>query len=107
MYFVAQTVTTVGYGDFSPTNMVERIFIICLMIIGVIFFSFASASFASILSNYEQVNAELNQRLLNINFLRGKYNFSDSLFEEIKSSTNDEMDNNKDAFSEMFRTCNI
>jgi hypothetical protein len=40
--------------------MVERIFIICLMIIGVIFFSFASASFASILQNYEQVNAELN-----------------------------------------------
>jgi hypothetical protein len=52
--------TTVGYGDTKPTNMLERIFVICLMIVGVVFFSFASASFASILQNYEQVNAELN-----------------------------------------------
>ena len=107
VYFVTQTVTTVGYGDYSPTNIVERIFVICLMLIGVIFFSFASASFASILQNYEQLNAELSQRLLSITFLKEKYNLSDTLFDEIKSSSVNEGDNNHDAFTDMFRTCDF
>lgn len=51
--------TTVGYGDISPTkiNMLEMIFGIILMIGGVLAFSFASASLASILSNYDSQNA--------------------------------------------------
>jgi hypothetical protein len=77
------------------------------MLIGVIFFSFASASFASILQNYEQLNAELSQRLLSITFLKEKYNLSDTLFDEIKSSSVNEGDNNHDAFTDMFRTCDF
>lgn len=99
--------TTVGYGDYSPTNIVERIFVICLMLIGVIFFSFASASFASILQNYEQLNAELSQRLLSITFLKEKYNLSDALFDEIKNSDVNEGESNHDAFTDMFRTCDF
>ena len=77
------------------------------MLIGVIFFSFASASFASILQNYEQLNAVLSQRLLSITFLKEKYNLSDTLFDEIKSSSVNEGDNNHDAFTDMFRTCDF
>jgi len=54
VYFVAQTITTVGYGDYQPTNMLERIFFICLMIVGVIFFTFVSASLTSILQSYDE-----------------------------------------------------
>ena len=55
LYYVITTMTTVGYGDISPTkiNSVEIIFGIFLMIGGVVAFSFASASLASILSNYD------------------------------------------------------
>jgi len=53
LYFITQTITTVGYGDYQPTNMLERIFVICLMIFGVIFFTFASASLTSILQSYD------------------------------------------------------
>lgn len=55
VYYVITTMTTVGYGDISPTkvNSIEMVFGICLMIGGVIAFTFASASLASILSNYD------------------------------------------------------
>ena len=43
------TITTVGYGDIAAHTTVERIFCFILMIIGVISFSFASGSLASIL----------------------------------------------------------
>ena len=53
MYYVVTTITTVGYGDISATNDVERIFAQLLMIVGVIGFSFASGSLSSIMSNYD------------------------------------------------------
>lgn len=52
-YFTVTTITTVGYGDISAYNTVERIICIVLMITGVISFSFASGSLSSILSNYD------------------------------------------------------
>jgi voltage-gated potassium channel len=38
MYWVMTTITTVGYGDFSPTNMLSRIFLVYVFIHGIIFF---------------------------------------------------------------------
>jgi hypothetical protein len=59
LYFVMQTITTVGYGDVSPTNTKERIFIVILMLVGVISFSFISGSVSSIVQSYDdQVSAE-------------------------------------------------
>ena len=49
MYFIVQTITTVGYGDYSPANSLERIFVIVLMLIGVIGFAFMSGALSSIL----------------------------------------------------------
>jgi ABC-type uncharacterized transport system permease subunit len=48
MYWTITTITTVGYGDISGNNMLERIFCIFVMIIGVAAFSFANGSLASI-----------------------------------------------------------
>jgi hypothetical protein len=50
IYFVVTTIATVGYGDISGnSNKIERLFCIFIMITGVIAFSFASGSLASIL----------------------------------------------------------
>ena len=48
-YFTVTTITTVGYGDITAKSKFEQIFCILVMIIGVISFSFASGSLASIL----------------------------------------------------------
>lgn len=49
VYFTVTTITTVGYGDVSISTKMEKIFCIMIMLIGVIAFSFASGSLASIL----------------------------------------------------------
>jgi hypothetical protein len=48
-YWVVSTITTVGYGDISGTNNLERVFCSFLMLVGVISFSFANGSLASII----------------------------------------------------------
>lgn len=51
LYFIATTVTTVGYGDISPINNIERGFCCILMFIGVIAFSFATGALGSIIAS--------------------------------------------------------
>lgn len=46
--------STVGYGDVNPTNTLERIFAVIIMIIGVIVFSFISGSLSSIMLNWDE-----------------------------------------------------
>ncbi len=42
--------TTVGYGDLRAYNLIERVVAIMLMMLGVIFFSIASGTFATIIT---------------------------------------------------------
>ena len=51
LYWTITTITTVGYGDISGVNTTERIFCSVIMLVGVISFSFANGSLASIISN--------------------------------------------------------
>ena len=52
-YWIISTITTVGYGDISGTNNLERWFCSLIMFIGVISFSIANGSLASIIQNYD------------------------------------------------------
>ena len=58
-YWTITTITTVGYGDIGGTNAKERLFCAFIMMIGVVSFSFANSSLASILSNYDSQNMAL------------------------------------------------
>ena len=49
IYWTITTIATVGYGDIVAVNTTERIFCSVAMIIGVLAFTFANGSFASIL----------------------------------------------------------
>ena len=57
-YWTVSTITTVGYGDISGTNTVERIFCSIAMLVGVISFSFANGALASIISNSDHADAK-------------------------------------------------
>ena len=56
LYWTVQTVTTVGYGDISINNMLERFFCCIVMLIGVIAYGFAIGSLTSIMSNYDNTS---------------------------------------------------
>ena len=73
------TGTTVGYGDITPVNRIERIFCMVNMVIGVLAFTFASGSLSSIIANADSTEADLNERLLLVHRLRRIYNFSEEM----------------------------
>ena len=52
-YWTITTITTVGYGDINGTNTTEFIFCSIMMVIGVVGFSFANGSLASIITNFD------------------------------------------------------
>jgi hypothetical protein len=53
IYFTVTTITTVGYGDVSISTKMEKVFCVTMMLFGVITFSYASGSLASILQSYD------------------------------------------------------
>lgn len=53
-YFTITTVATVGYGDFAPVTVYERIFCVALIVLGVSSFSFMSGALTSIITDYDQ-----------------------------------------------------
>jgi len=59
LYWTITTITTVGYGDISGTNWLERIFCSLMMLVGVISFSFANGSLSSILTTYDNSTAPM------------------------------------------------
>ena len=50
LYWSITTVTTVGYGDITPENMIEKIYTIFTMIIGLGFYGFLIGNIANLLS---------------------------------------------------------
>lgn len=53
-YFALNTLSTVGYGDFSPVNQVEMSISFPIMLAGVAFFSYIMGHFIEIISNYDK-----------------------------------------------------
>ena len=58
-YWTIMTISTVGYGDISATNITEYWFCSTIMIFGVISFSFANNSLGIILSQFDKENSKL------------------------------------------------
>ena len=63
VYWTITTITTVGYGDISGTNTLEKWYCSFIMLVGVISFSFANGSLASILSNLDNHNAQYAEKV--------------------------------------------
>ena len=60
LYWVVQTMTTVGYGDVEPANQLERIIATMVMAVSAMFWGYIVASMASIISSFsaQSENAE-------------------------------------------------
>jgi hypothetical protein len=85
-YFTVTTITTVGYGDISVSTDIEKCFCIVIMIIGVISFSFATGSLASILANYDVQNAKFQEKVLVLNRIYKNYFLPLDLYQRLKQS---------------------
>ena len=90
IYFVLTTTSTVGYGDITPVNTIERLYGCALMLIGVLSFTFISGALSSILSSYDSRQAQLQEKVLQLNKLRTQFTIPDNLYQEIRQALNNE-----------------
>jgi len=84
IYYVVQTVVTVGYGDISSGNTLERTFSCFLMFIGVFLYSFTIGSLSSLLSNLDSKSAQLDTQLNTLIQLKSQYNLDEELYSRLK-----------------------
>ena len=86
IYFTVTTITTVGYGDVDINTRMEKAFCIILMLFGVISFSYASGSLASILQSYDIQSATYKEQLSILNKIFKQYKLPLSLYANLKQS---------------------
>ena len=85
-YFTITTITTVGYGDFSPGTFAEKLVGCMLMFIGVLTFSFASGSLATYFSSQDEISAALEAKMVVLDKIYLETNFPADLYTKIKNS---------------------
>lgn len=100
LYFVLTTITTVGYGDITATNMHERVFCYFLMMVGVIGFSFTSGQLSSLISSVDSNAAKMSGRMLVLTKIKKQYKISKRLTEKLEVAIKFEHSKNIEGLSE-------
>lgn len=58
LYWAAMTISTVGYGDITPANDHERVFVIFGILVGASYFSYVVGSVCSVLAKLSEKEEE-------------------------------------------------
>ena len=61
MYYAFTSLSTVGFGDFSPKANIERVLCAFILMFGVSIFSYMMGIFIEILNEVQKLNATLDQ----------------------------------------------
>lgn len=85
MYWAFQTVTTVGYGDFSISTQSEYVLALLWMFIGVNFYSFSIGNVSSIIASMDSKATLLNSKLNTLTEYALKYNLPINTQTKIKN----------------------
>lgn len=82
-YFTVTTLVTVGYGDITAQNMMEKIFCVFLMVLGVVAFSTLSGTVTSIMAKSDSRESLLKEKIAFLNHLSAEYNLDIELFNKL------------------------
>lgn len=85
-YFTITSITTVGYGDVSAGTFAERIFCVCLMLVGAISYSFAISSFTSVITSLDSKQTKLKDKLNILNNIRCEYEMDFEMYWKLRQS---------------------
>lgn len=83
-YWAFQTVTTVGYGDFSISTTLEYIFAIFWMIVGVSIYTITIGSVTNIIQNFDKKAAILSSKLNTLSDYSMRYKLPDTTYNKIR-----------------------
>lgn len=85
LWWAVVTITTVGYGDVSPATAEGRLAAAVLMILGITFFSFLTATFTAALTSTSPTEvASLEDRMKELKRIRNKNLISAKEYESAK-----------------------
>ena len=85
LYWCVTTLTTVGYGDITPTTSLEKIFTMGVMILGVGAYGYIIGNISSLLGNLDIAKAQHQERTENINTFMASNNFPLDLQQRVKN----------------------
>jgi len=63
VYWSVTTLTTVGYGDITPTNWGERLFALCTMLVSAIVFGYLISNIGALVASMDRQAAKVEERL--------------------------------------------
>ena len=66
VYWALMTLTTVGYGDITPTNDAERVYTLFCLLVGAIVFGFLLSTLGDVLSNVDQNATRVEEKLTEV-----------------------------------------
>lgn len=67
IYWVIETLTTIGYGETTPVTNVQRIFALCVMLCGVAVYGYVIGNVASMLAKRDPAKAQYFENLDQLN----------------------------------------
>lgn len=92
-YFAITTLSTIGFGDFTPVSSIERILASIILMFGVTVFSFIMGQFIEILMNYKSLwNVGQHKDLSKWIALLSRFNNGNPLKKEIITKIEDFFD---------------
>jgi hypothetical protein len=66
LYWAGMTLTTIGYGDITPETQAQRVFVTCVMLVGVFLYGYIIGAVSALLSSAgERRHQFLNTKKLN------------------------------------------
>ena len=84
IYYTITTVSTVGYGDISPVNNLERWLGLLVMFFGILAFSYVSGTLTSFITSSDAQTAMFKEQAQVLEQISAKYQFSEPLKKDIE-----------------------
>lgn len=66
-YWTVTTLSTIGYGDITPDNPIEFIYVILIMLMGAALYGFIIGNIASIIANIDVAKSQFQKKMDNLN----------------------------------------
>lgn len=87
------TIATVGYGDISGTNTLERYLAVINMILGVVIFSLVSTAITSIINNFDQIDEKEEEKLTILNKIHKRFKLPIELYSDLVKEIREQIEN--------------
>jgi hypothetical protein len=86
LYYILATMFTIGYGDITPHNIYEHLYVSLLMTIGSVIWSFLLTAFSQFFIDNDEKTSVLKDKLNILGILKKEHNLSEGFIDRIKKS---------------------